>query len=357
VSPPFRGIAQARAEFKLALLGRVKLLPHLKTFLPGFSCSNLLRPSTSKRKSALVRSLSIGPTEVDNPDFEDKLRNLDAQIVRGGAQIARVEAEIHAAEDNANAATNTKEQDYWRKEKEQLRNKEEQLREEKSDLRKLALLGGTAGTVAPGAPTPELLSLPAGPELNREYLQDEKERNKRIVYRRFRTSFKGPSFPAPYERARAVTEMEDVIERNLEQIKGMHCFTHAVPCCIIECFEASCLSCWQMRWPPTARAIANRGSCWLSHKAVAEARQLRWTSCAFSCSSVILALLLSRLVSTDSPVSMRTGSCWLFFSSIQPSTRFSIVCKRHSLRVLHSLCWTTSKTHTPRSWKIFSFRS
>eukprot|EP00961_Rhodomonas_salina_P132739 1787061-Rhodomonas_salina.2 len=67
VSPPFRGIAQARAEFKLALLGRVKLLPHLKTFLPGCSCSNLLRPSTSKRKSALVRSLSIGPTEVDNP--------------------------------------------------------------------------------------------------------------------------------------------------------------------------------------------------------------------------------------------------------------------------------------------------
>eukprot|EP00961_Rhodomonas_salina_P179817 2426796-Rhodomonas_salina.1 len=40
-----------------------------------------------------------------------------------------------------------------------------------------------------------------------------------IVYRRFQTSFKGPSFPAPYERARAVTETEDVIERSLERIK------------------------------------------------------------------------------------------------------------------------------------------
>eukprot|EP00961_Rhodomonas_salina_P105240 1417504-Rhodomonas_salina.2 len=72
------------------------------------------------------------------------------------------------------------------------------------------LLTRTAsGTVAPASPTPELLSLPPGPELNRDSLLDENEQNKRIVYKRFRTSFKGPSFPAPYERARAVTETED----------------------------------------------------------------------------------------------------------------------------------------------------
>ena len=67
VSHPLRGIAQPGAKSKLCLPGRSKLSPLLDTCLPGSSCSNLLRPSTSKTKSALVRSLSSGRTEVENP--------------------------------------------------------------------------------------------------------------------------------------------------------------------------------------------------------------------------------------------------------------------------------------------------
>jgi len=149
---PFRGIAQARGEFKLGVPGRIKLLPHLNTCLPGTSFSNLLRPPTSKRNSALVRSLSNDLTEVQNPDSEDQFQNLEAQIARVETQIASVEATIQAAEGKANAATDTNERDYWREKEKQLREKEKQLREEKkqlrekeSDLRKLALQGGTAG--------------------------------------------------------------------------------------------------------------------------------------------------------------------------------------------------------------------